>query len=292
MSKAFEKIQIEVAQAHSLRKPLLQRIKELRAERLVVAFFISFQSQSPLGPYDADMIEEVLVNSDTSNGITLILDAPGGDGLAAERIIQLCKNYSKKDFETIVPARAKSAATMVCLGADTILMGATSELGPIDPQIPLKMGENWQWVGAHHVIRTYDNLMKKAVSLKEGHIEPLLQQLSQFNATHIEILRAATKLSESIAISSLKKGMLSKQSEKDIRKRITCFTDPDITFSHGRALSIDHIKHCGLKIEEIDLSSELWKCVRDLYTRSTFVVDRGDGGHKLLETIDGSYRAG
>lgn len=292
MPKAFETIQTEVSQAPSLRKPLLQKIKQIRDKRLVVSFFISFQSQSPLGQYDADMIEEVLVNSDTSNGITLILDAPGGDGLAAERIIQLCKNYSKKDFETIVPARAKSAATMVCLGADTILMGATSELGPIDPQIPMKIGESWQWVGAHHVIRTYDNLMKEAISLKEGHIEPLLQQLSQFNATQIEIYRAATKLSESIAISSLKKGMLNKQNKKEIKKRIACFTDPDITFSHGRALTIDHIKHCGLNIEEIGLSSELWQCVRDLYTRSTYLVDRSDGGHKLLETIDGSYRAG
>jgi len=291
MPKAFREIQKEVMQDHSLRKPLLEKIKRLRNERLVVSFFISFQSQIPLSSDDADMIEEVLFNSDTTNGITLILDAPGGDGLAAERIIQLCKKYSKKDFETIVPARAKSAATMVCLGSDTILMGATSELGPIDPQIPMKLGDGWQWVGAHHVIRTYDDLMEKAISLKEGHIEPLLQQLSQFNATHIEILRAATSLSESIAISSLKRGMLSKKSERNIKKSIRCFTDPDITLSHGRALSIDQIKDCGLNIEEIDLSTELWSCVRDLYTRSTFVVDRGDRGHKLLETLDSSYSA-
>ena len=291
MTRAFEQTQKEVAQDHSLRKPLLQKIKKLRNGRLVVSFFISFQSQSPLSSNDADMIEEVLLNSDRTNGITLILDAPGGDGLAAERIIQLCRKYSKKDFETIVPARAKSAATMVCLGADTILMGATSELGPIDPQIPMKLGDGWQWVGAHHVIRTYDKLMETAISLKSGHIEPLLQQLSQFNATHIEMLRSATKLSESIAISSLKRGMLSKESEQSIKKSIKCFTDPDITLSHGRALSIDQIKDCGLKIEEIDLSSDLWNCVRDLYTRSVYVVDRGERGRKLLETIDSSYIA-
>jgi ClpP class serine protease len=291
MPKAFEQTQNEVNQDHSLRKPLLQKIKEFRNGRLVVSFFISFQSQIPLSSNDADMIEEVLLNSDRTNGITLILDAPGGDGLAAERIIQLCRKYSKKDFETIVPARAKSAATMVCLGADTILMGATSELGPIDPQIPMKLGERWQWVGAHHVIRIYDQLMEKAISLTSGHIEPLLQQLSQFNAIQIEMLRSETKLSESIAISSLKKGMLSKKSEQNIKKDIECFTNPDITFSHGRALNIDQIKDCGLNIEEIDLSSELWGCVRDLYTRSIFVVDRGEKGRKLLETLDSSYLA-
>lgn len=86
--------------------------------------------------------------------------------------------------------------------------------------------------------------------------------------------------------------MLAKKSEQAIKKSIKCFTDPDITLSHGRALSIDQIKDCGLNIEEIDLSSDLWSSVRDLYTRSTFVVDRGEGGRKLLETIDNSYRAG
>ncbi|MBI5476653.1 MAG: hypothetical protein HY964_07940 [Ignavibacteriales bacterium] len=291
MPNAFQSIQKEVSQHHSLRQPFIRNIQKLREKRLVISFFISFYSKSPLSQEDADMIEEVLCNSDTSKGITLILDAPGGDGLAAERIIQLCRKYSNKDFETIVPARAKSAATMVCLGSDRILMGATSELGPIDPQIPMKIGESWQWVAAHRVIKTFDDLMSKAIDLKEGHIEPLLQQLAQFNATQIEMLRSATKLSESIAISSLKRGMLKNKNEKDIKTKIKCFTDPEITFSHGRALNIEHLTDCELIIEEIELKSDLWRNVRDLYSRSKFVVDRGEPGRKLLETTNSSYQA-
>jgi len=292
VTTAFELTQREVLQDHSRRIPLIEKIQALRDERLVISFFISFSSSIPLGPVDADMIEEILINSDTSNGVTLLLDAPGGDGLAAERIIQLCKKYSKKDFETLVPGRAKSAATMVCLGSDRILMGATSELGPIDPQIPMKFGDAWQWVSAHHVINTFDELMSKAVKLKDGHIEPYLQQLAQFNATQIQMLRSATKLSESIAITSLKRGMLSKFNEAEIKKKIKCFTDPDVTFSHGRALSIEQLDGCQLNIEEIDVSSELWKSARDLYTRSTYVVERGDRPKKILETAKLSYQAG
>ena len=59
----------------------------------------------------------------------LIIDAPGGDGLAAERLIEVCRSYTKKDFETIVPARAKSAATMVCLGSDRILLKPNFRVG-------------------------------------------------------------------------------------------------------------------------------------------------------------------
>jgi hypothetical protein len=293
MSKAFEQALKEIRQDHSLRKPLLEKIKQSRDNRLVISFFISFKSRTPLDSGDADMIEEVLMDSDCSNGVTLILNAPGGDGLAAERIIQVCKKYSGKDFETIVPSRAKSAATMVCLGSDRILMSPTSELGPIDPQIPLKIGDYFEWVGAHHIIRTFDNILEKAISLESGqHIEPLLQQLSQFNATQIETYRAATKLSESIAISSLKKGMLQNEREDEIRTRIQYFTNPDVTLDHGRALNIEHIKSCGLNIEELSLDSDLWHDVRDLFTRSIFVVDRGgEFGSKLLETIDNSYSA-
>ena len=36
----------------------------------------------------------------------------------------------------IVPARAKSAATLISLAADRILFGRFGELGPLDPQIP------------------------------------------------------------------------------------------------------------------------------------------------------------
>lgn len=40
----------------------------------------------------------------------------------------------------IVPDQAKSAATLLALGAHQILMGPTSDLGPVDPQFQL--GEN------------------------------------------------------------------------------------------------------------------------------------------------------
>jgi ClpP class serine protease len=36
---------------------------------------------------------------------------------------------------------AKSAATMICLGSNAIYMSKTSELGPIDPQVTIKEGE-------------------------------------------------------------------------------------------------------------------------------------------------------
>ena len=60
-----------------------------------------------------------------------MINSPGGSGLAAERMINVLRSYSGiGEYWAIVPAKAKSAATMVCLGASKILMGPASELGP------------------------------------------------------------------------------------------------------------------------------------------------------------------
>lgn len=285
----FERIMKETGQDHELRKPYLDKIKELRNGRAVVSFFINFNTTTPLMQQDADMIEGVLCNIDTSDGLTLILDAPGGDGLAAERIIQICKSYSKKDFETIVPARAKSAATMVCLGADRILMSPTSELGPIDPQVPVKLDDDGpKWMAAHYVTKVYDDLFKNANTTK-GRIEPYLQQLNKFNAVYIEQLRAATKLSVDIAVNCLQKGMMVGKTEDEIKLGIKPFTDPELSMSHGRGITYGKAQECGLNVELIDLDSELWQVVWGLYERSKFVVNMGK--NKLIETVEGGFHA-
>ena len=40
-----------------------------------------------------------------------------------------------KELTVVVPDMAKSAATILCLGAHHILMGPGGDLGPIDPQM-------------------------------------------------------------------------------------------------------------------------------------------------------------
>jgi hypothetical protein len=283
MAGAFSEIQKEVSQAYPLRKPLLHKVKELRGGRAIVSFFMRFWGDNPLSQADADMVEEVLSNTDCTQGVTLLIDAPGGDGLAAERLIQVCRSYSGADFETIVPARAKSAATMVCLGSDRILMSPTSELGPIDPQVYMALGSAPRWMAAHYVVKTYDELFSQAVQLQGNHIEPYLQQLGNFNAVDITHLKAAQALADNIAVSSLKKGMLSAKTEDEIKNAIKPFTDPELTMSHGRALNYQQVTDCGLNVELMPLDGDLWKTVWALYMRTKFVVDSTQTA-KLVET--------
>src|SRR5262245_31717102 len=138
---------------------------------------------------------------------------------------------------------------MVCLGADRILMSPTSELGPVDPQVYSGTPPGGHWVAAHYMIKAYDELFNTAVTHQTGPIEPYLQQLSRFDVVQIEDLRATSQLAENIAVSSLKRGMLSAKSEADIETLIQPFINPETTMPHGRALNYERARESGLNIE-------------------------------------------
>lgn len=71
---------------------------------------------------------------DNKKDILLIVQSRGGSIEPAYLVSKALKKLSKDRFVAAVPRRAKSAATLICLGADEIHMGVMSELGPIDPQ--------------------------------------------------------------------------------------------------------------------------------------------------------------
>lgn len=66
--------------------------------------------------------------------ISLLLDTNGGNTLAGWNIVNLIRQFCD-DFEVIVPLKAKSTGTLMCLGADRIIMTKQATLGPIDPSV-------------------------------------------------------------------------------------------------------------------------------------------------------------
>lgn len=74
-------------------------------------------------------------NKSKRKDILLFLKSKGGELETAYLISKMCGKVKGKKFAVAIPAEAKSAATLLSLGADEIHMGPLSELGPIDPQI-------------------------------------------------------------------------------------------------------------------------------------------------------------
>ena len=291
---AFQNVLEEVHQGHSRRKALYLKLEDAisagsSSKYMVVALFTSFKFPVILSGKDADMLEGVLQNSDIGDRqLILLLNSPGGDALTAERIINICRNYGREGFSVIVPKMAKSAGTMICLGAKEIGMSPTSELGPIDPQILIndESGNPIRYQAAHEIIESYEELMKKANSSR-GRIEPFLQQLNRFDARDIRNIQSAQELSETIAISSLKSGNFNNLSIAQIKQKIKPLLDPKHTKVHGRPIYYDTAKKCGLNIRLFDLKSEAWQTVWNLYVRLDYFVS--SKATKVIESVEDSF---
>ncbi|HXN23335.1 MAG TPA: hypothetical protein VOA41_11400 [Candidatus Dormibacteraeota bacterium] len=66
--------------------------------------------------------------------IALVVDSPGGDAKCAYQIARYIRKRCG-GFTAIVPEYAKSAATLLLLGAEKIIIGKNAELGPLDAQL-------------------------------------------------------------------------------------------------------------------------------------------------------------
>ncbi|MCS6912863.1 MAG: hypothetical protein RMK29_05365 [Myxococcales bacterium] len=288
MSLSWEQLLDEVGQRYRRRQPLLREIEAVIGRR-VVSYFISLRDAvAMVDDGDSDVLEEALRGMDLSSGLTLLINAPGGDGLAAERIVRICRSYSRGDFEVIVPRMAKSAATMICFGANCIWMSETSELGPVDPQVGWMEQDRMVRMSARELILSYETLLRQAEAC-QGNVEPYIQQLARYDARLIETYRTAEALSESIAVGLLRCAMMRDVPEAEVRERIRPFLEVEQTRSHARAIYHDRAASCGLQVRLIQTRSPLWERIWELYLRSSYVVDHGEHA-KLVETAERSFR--
>ena len=66
--------------------------------------------------------------------IVLLIDSSGGSAKTGYQLAMFFGQYCRR-FVAVVPRAAKSAATLLAIGADKIFLGNTGELGPVDAQV-------------------------------------------------------------------------------------------------------------------------------------------------------------
>ena len=113
---------------------LLSQIQGLRRSRVVT--YLTSDRQGPINARVAmdiiPVISKQLRTIGKTENIDLFLYSAGGDTMVPWRLVSMMREYCGK-FSVLVPYKAHSAATMVALGADEIVMSDLSELSPIDP---------------------------------------------------------------------------------------------------------------------------------------------------------------
>lgn len=107
-------------------------ISESKLDKYRVVFL--FDDWHSISPYHSNQIYKAVSDLGKKSDILLVLQSGGGKIEPAYLISKTCKRLCNNKFIVTIPRRAKSAATLISLGAAELHMGLLSELGPIDPQ--------------------------------------------------------------------------------------------------------------------------------------------------------------
>lgn len=116
------------------RKELIEKIEKLRGSKVIT--YVTSDRQGPVNARVAmdiiPIISSQLRKIGKQEKIDLVLYSAGGDTMVPWRLVSMIREYCNH-FSVIIPYKAHSAATMISLGADEIVMSDMSELSPIDP---------------------------------------------------------------------------------------------------------------------------------------------------------------
>ena len=116
------------------RSKLFGEIEGMRGSRAVA--YVTSDRQGPVNARVAMDIIPIVSRQLRAIGktkqIDLVLYSAGGDTMVPWRLVSMIREYCEH-FSVLVPYKAHSAATMIALGADEIVMSDMSELSPIDP---------------------------------------------------------------------------------------------------------------------------------------------------------------
>ena len=191
-----------------------------------------------------------------------MLQTFGGDGETAIRLVQQAQSRCKQ-LTVIVPDQAKSAGTLFVLGADQILMGPTSDLGPVDPQFRLPNGG---WVAGKSIIAAVEDAERR------------IQENPNSYALHASLLSDVTALMVQQARDAVAR------SGDQVKEALSCATNReqevvdrlaealkgpliDDPQSHGSVISARDAERLGLPVVELAGEAEQWQAIWQMWTK-------------------------
>jgi len=283
---AILKVLNETSGDFIFRQRIIQSIEQQRKRRLITYISNVDHPAVQIDLNDAHNLETCFRAPSDLRPIDLMIHSPGGQAEAAERIINLARSYSGNDFRVIVPSYAKSAATIMDLGSDAVVMSDGSELGPIDPQIILRGPQGDMRRAAASFVEHRDELLTKirdAIQRQEP-FQGYMQMLAQVDGPFIKECERAINLSKEIARKWLKEHMLKGKTDAEVQRAVDEFSDPSRTLSHGRMIDYRQAKSAGIEVEYIPKEADLWEAFLELLFRSTTFLNMEASRIKLYES--------
>jgi len=278
----------QIEYINSFRKQKIKEIKEI-TKRDVIVYFSDWKKNHPYGAINLDdktCFADIIEGLD-KKGVDIIIHSLGGSAEATQSLVCMLREHFDS-VRFIVPNMAKSAATMMVLSGDEILMDDRSELGPIDPQIQI----NGNFVPAQTLIDGFEEAKKVISEVGTDILPAYLPLLNKYDLHILQICENAKKLSEELVKDWLSKYMF-KGDEKAIEKAEAIaknLADHKKYLSHGRPIGINEAKTIGIKVSDLRDNQALRTKVWELYCVLEILLDRSPI-IKLYENSNGVFLA-
>jgi hypothetical protein len=179
--------------------------------------------------------------------VSLFLKSDGGTGTASLRIVHLLRQYTDHVC-ALVPLNCMSAATMIALGADEILMGPLAYLSAVDTSLthdlsPIDINNSRVSVSLDELTRII-NLWRQET--KDEHVNPYA---SIFNHVHPLVIGAVDR-SSSLSIRICQEILSYHMKEGKKMERISQALNSDYP-SHSYPITMKEAQRLGLNVDAL-----------------------------------------
>ncbi|RAR51700.1 serine dehydrogenase proteinase [Paraburkholderia unamae] len=274
-----------VMQLDAVRKKYLVRLHQ-HTKRPVIVYATRWVSPLPnMDPTvlsvdiaDIQGLMEVMKGIDSTE-LDLVIHSPGGSIDAAEAFVR----YLRSKFQhirAIVPYAAMSAATMICMACDEVVMGKHSFLGPIDPQFVMQTPLGPRAVPAQAIVEQF-NKAQKEISGDQSKLASWIPMLGQFGPDLLIRCDNANALSKKLVEEWLTSYML-KDNPAQARATAEWLANHTEHKTHSRYLARETLQAKGIKILPLEKDETLQDEVLSLYHATTLTFQNTVVG-KLIE---------
>jgi ATP-dependent protease ClpP protease subunit len=266
-----------------IRRQYLQRLYEKTGRNIIIYYSGWLQKAGVRGveinDEDKNGFMTVVHELDRSKGLDLILHTPGGESAATESLVDYLRAMFGNNIRAIVPQIALSGGTMMACACQSIIMGAQSSLGPIDPQ--------FGGIPAHGVVEEFKRAINEAQSNPAS--IPIWQPIiAKYRPAFIGECEKAILWSYEMTAEWLKTGMFREEENVDdkISRILTELGDHALTKSHSRHLPIKKYREMGLKIINLEDDQDFQDAVLSLH-HTCMLTFSATPAFKIIENQNG-----
>jgi len=215
--------------------------------------------------------------------LDVLIHSAGGYPEAAEALVKMLRRQFN-DIRFIVPAYAKSAATMLSMSGNEILMAPDAELGPIDPQMRTANGTS----PAIAILELFQKAQAE-IAADQRKLAGWMPILSQMGPSLIIDCEHAIKLSGNLVETWVRDYMFAGDPDAATKgKKIADYLGDHKNFkSHGRAIKIPELLAQGVKVKDLSDTPQLHEAVTVLYS-CLDITFSNTALFKLFENADAS----